>query len=290
MMLVVALVIGLVAGLAGAFLLGRSSGDDDEAQVAQVTASETRDGDREAFAELPAADAVIGVEQATDPETALRGFLAAEATGDWEASYAFLTDVQQEVAFPSPALWVNEHANIPTVTGYRIDDVQVDDQTGTATVTTLTGFEPQLDPVRGLVAARGRTTWVVEQADDGTWRVDTAATTNQPLYPDSGGAAEAAQAWVDARVDCQDTTDLEQGLIGSPALAGQLCEQQQPDTVTLGEVGPLTDSADTSALLSRFGPEVFGWARAVRVEAATPLTVVLAPIGQDWRVVAILPG
>ena len=52
----------------------------------------------------------------------------------------------------------------------------------------------------------------------------------------------------------------------------------------------LADSARTAILLSEFGPAVFGWGRAIDVEAATPFTLVLGPLGEEWRVVAVLPA
>jgi hypothetical protein len=288
LVIVLAVLLGLAAGVIGALLLSRDGGAAPSQSVASD--AESTAGDPEALADLPPLRDPIGVEEATDPETALAGFLTAEATGEWEESFAFLTPEQQEVAFRSAAEWVAAHADFPDVTGYRIDDVRVDDQAGTASVTTLTGFDPVLDPVIGLVAARGRTTWRLEQVEDGTWRVDPSATQNQPLYPDASSAAEVVRRWVDGRMACEDTSDLEQGLIGSPVLAQGLCDEPQDEPVAIGEIGRLSDSARTTSLLSDFGPEVYGWARTARVDAATPFQVVLAPLGEDWRVVGIIPA
>lgn len=209
---------------------------------------------------------------------------------DWDASYEFLTPELMEAQFTTPAVWVSQHANFPTVTGYEIEDVQTDEGGDTARALTLTGFEAKLDPVLGLVPFRGRTTWALRQTDDGLWRVNVAETENQPLYPNSEGAAETARAWVDARVACEDAADLQEGLVGSSSQAELLCSEDQDETVEIGTVGPLTDSADTEPLIAAFGPGVFGWARTVRVESATPIIAVLAPIGAEWKVVAVLPA
>jgi hypothetical protein len=285
---VLALVLGLAAGLGAALFLGR--GGDDPAPAAP-TSDAPGAGDREdLLAELPEPDPLIDVADATDAEAGLRGFLAAEAAREWERSWTFLAPEQQEVAYPTPALWVSQHANVPTITGYRVDEVTADEEAGTATATTLTAFEAKLDPVLGLVPGRGRTSWSLVRADDGTWRVDPTATRSQPLYPDDDGAAGAAQAWVDARTSCEDPGEVEADLVGSPALAELLCDEEQPADLEVGPVGTLEDSAATSALLARFGPEVFSWARQVRVEAATPLLVVLGPVGLEWRVVGVLPA
>lgn len=293
----VAVLIGLVVGVGAAALLFRGSDGDAGTQqetitqpTGPLTASETRDNDSDATASLPDPDPPVPAEDATDPETALRSYLAHEAAGDWEASYEFLTPELREVAYASPAFWVSSHSNFPTVTGYRIDDVEIDEEAGTARVSTLTGFEPKLDPVLGLVAARGRSEWALAETDEGLWRVNVAETTNRQLFPDSKGAAEAVRAWVDARVACAETAEMESGLVGNPAQARLLCEEDQDAPVDIGPIGSLADSADSASLVAEFGPEVFNWARTARVDATTPIEAILAPIGSEWRVVAVLPG
>ncbi|WP_216826150.1 hypothetical protein [Euzebya pacifica] len=283
--IVLALVVGLGAGLALAGVFG--SGGDQDADTPVTTSSTSRDGDPEAAAELPAPDAGIAPDDATDPEQALRGFLAAEASGDWETSYAFLTESVQNTLYPSVALWVNAHADFPRITGYRVDNVD-DDGSGTARIDTLTGFEPMIDPVIGLVAARGRSTWTLQE-EDGLWRVETTATENRALYPSQDGADAAARQWVDARVDCADTAALEARLVGAPVLASQLCEEDQPDLVELGAVRSLADADGTTALLSEYGPDVYAWARVVPVQSTTPFLLVLGPVGEEWQVVGVLP-
>ena len=290
-MVVVSLLIGLVIGGAAALFVGGGGGDEPEAPA--TTTDITRDGDRrrEAAAELPDLVEPVRPDQATDPERAIQSFLSLEATGEWEASYEFLTEDLRTVAFTSPAAWVAAHANFPTVTGYRLDGVTVDEDGERATAETLTGFDAKLDPVLGLVAARGRSDWTLESEGD-VWRVNVAdlAAGNTFLYPASDGAEVTARRWVDARVACEDTTDLQAGLIGSPLLADELCNEDQNEPVEIGAVSSLSDSADTSTLQSEFGPQVFAWARTVEVEAETPLIAVLGPIDNEWRVVAVLPS
>ncbi|MEE8601818.1 hypothetical protein [Euzebya tangerina] len=284
--MILALLAGLAIGVAAALVITGSGGDSD---TPAATSETTRDGDPEALAELPEPREPVTPEAADDPESALASFLTLEAAGEWEASYEFLTDDLRSTTYPSPAEWVSAHADFPTVTGYRIDDVTEGEDGTTATVATLTGFQAGLDPVLGLVAARGRSTWQLQQDGD-VWRVNVAENTNTFLYPASDGAETTVRRWVDARVACEDSSALEQGLIGSPSLAEQLCTEEQDGTVGIGDVASLPDSADTSTLVSEFGPQVFTWARTVSVDAATPLTAVLGPVGEEWRVVAVLPG
>lgn len=283
-LVIAALVVGLGVGLSLAGVFG--GGDDPVASTPVTTSASSRDGDPEAAAELPPPDTGITAADAADPEQALRGFLAAEASGDWEASYEFLSSGSL-TAYPSAALWVNAHADFPRITGYRVDDV-ADDGTGTARVETLTGFDPVIDPVIGLVAARGRSTWTLVE-EEGLWRVETTATENRPLYPSQEGASDAARQWVDARVACQDTSALEARIVGAPVLASQLCEEDQPATVEVGDVRSLADADGTTALLSEYGPDVYAWARVAPVQSTTPLLLVLGPVGEEWQVVGILP-
>lgn len=287
LVVVLALLVGLAAGLGVAVVLGGGEDEPTASEQAGATSGQTRDGDAEAAADLPAPDEGIAPADATDPETALRGFLAAEVARDFDLSYDFLAEGVRTTLYTPPALWVNAHADIPTVTGYRIDDVDVVDD-DTARIDTLTGFEPMLDPVIGLVAARGRTTWTLVRDAEGLWGVDTNATENRPLYPSSDGVEEAARRWVDLRVECGDTTDLEADLVGTPAVAQDLCGVDQPDPVELGAARSLVDADGTTALLSEFGPEVFAWARVVPVGAETPFNLVLGPIGDTWQVVGVL--
>lgn len=286
-MFLLALLIGLGVGFGAAFLLSASDGGGDPTAAA-TTGELTRDGDPDARADLPEPDPVGDPEDATDPEAALRGFLAAEAAEEWEVSYDYLTADLRSAVYTSPAAWVSAHADFPQVTAYEIGEVAVDEAGEEATITTLTGFQPVLDPVLGLVPARGRTTWVLERDGDGLWRVDASETANQPLYPSSEGAEVTARAWVDARTACEDGVSLEAGLVGTRSLARALCEEEQPEEVAIGPVGSLSDSAAAATLLSEFGPEVYNWARTVDVRAASPFTLVLGPVGQEWRVVAVL--
>ncbi|CAN5250321.1 hypothetical protein BH23ACT9_BH23ACT9_38030 [soil metagenome] len=285
LLVVIALVLGLGAGFGAAFLLG---GDDGSSAAPAPAVDRTRDGDPEALADLPDPDPVADAADATDPEAALRGFLAAEAAGEWEVSYDFLIEPLRELTYTSPAAWIRAHADFPQVTGYRIDEVVLDEEAGRATVRTLTGFEPVIDPVLGLVAARGRTDWTLQQDEDGLWRVNAAESENRPLYPAADGAEVTARRWVDARVACDDTTALEGRVIGTRALADRLCEEDQDDEVVITDLSSLTDSSETTALISEFGPEVFTWSRTVIVRAASPFTLVLGPLGDQWVVVGVL--
>ena len=180
-------------------------------------------------------------------------------------------------------MWVTAHGGFVPIAPTAVTDVAEGDPT---TVTALVGAEPHLDPVLGLVPYRSRVTYVVVE-EEGVWRISSAQTTRQPLFPADEGAAQAAQVWAERRAACEPTDDLEEGLVGQPAVAEALCTAG--GAVRVGPAAALTDSDAATALLSAYGPEVFAWARVVRVEEPAPVAVVLGPFGADWRVVGVLP-
>jgi hypothetical protein len=220
----------------------------------------------------------IPVAAATSPEAAVTGFLAAEARGDFAASYAFLS-APDRVQWPTAAAWVAAHADLPPVTGFAVEEVRAD------AVVTATSLASRVDPVLGLVPARATGTWPTV-AEVGGQRVRFAASTLQPSYPSDEGVAEAVRRWASARVDCRTEAQAEGSLLGSPALADQLCGAE--GTLDVGTAGPLVEDERVTPLLDAFGPEVFTWARTVDVLGPVPLTAVAGPVGDAWVVVAVL--
>lgn len=241
--------------------------------------------DADALAALPEPGPLIAASTAVDAELAVAGYLTAEARGDFHASYDFISAADR-ATHPSVAAWVGAHADLPPVTGFAVEAIE---QTGDgrAEVTTLTGYEPGLDQVLGLVTSRGRATWTAVQ-EEGFWRVLLTESAVEPLYPPDAAAVDVAGAWASARIACQPTVDLESGLLGVPSLGAQLCGQE--GAAELGEAAPLATTEPAGALVSAYGPEVTEWARVVPLRAPVAQQVVLAPIGADWRVIGLLPA
>jgi len=277
------LVVGLALGLGAARLLSGGGDGDDRRSVADLDLpggpAPDDAGEQASAPAPPSSDQALAVEDATSPQAAVEGFLTAEALGDFEASYAFLSQTDR-VAYATPALWVAAHRDFPLVTGFEVEAVT------DATVTTLTAYRSTLDPVLGLIPARARGTWAtVEQ--DGGWRVSFQDSTIQPLYPSDEGVAAAAQTWASAALECRAEAQVEGVLLGAPGLAAELCDAE--GELALGPVGVLTDGTETTALLSAFGPEVFTWARVVPMEGPIAMQVVLAPVEDIWQVFSVLP-
>jgi hypothetical protein len=54
-------------------------------------------------------------------------------------------------------------------------------------------------------------------------------------------------------------------------------------------VRPLPETAQDQPFLAAFGSAVHDWARVVRLDAPVRMDVVVAPVGERWLVVGVLP-
>ncbi len=272
--LVVGVALGVVAGIA----VFRDRGTPAPAPLPEVAAAAAPAAAAVQASPLPV-PSPVPVEAATTPEAAVLGFLAAEARGDHEGSYAFLSAADR-AAWPTAPAWVAAHADLPPITGAQVTEVRDD------AVVTATSLDARLDPVLGLVPARATGTWATVPEGGGV-RVHFSASTLQPSYPSDEGAAEAVATWAEARAGCTTAAQADAPLLGSPGLADRLCGAS--GALDLGAPGTLVEGERTLPLLDAYGPEVFAWARAVDVRAPVAMTVVAAPIGESWLVVAVLP-
>jgi hypothetical protein len=267
---VLAVACGLALGIGATITL---SGDDDGSQAVAPELSDPttpESVDREA----PPGASV------SSPEAAVEGFLRAEAAEDFEASFAFLSATARS-EFGSPAGWISNHADrVPPVVEFQVEEVDDDE------VVTLVRFEPSLDQIQGLVAERARVTWATSD-DGGSWGVDLASSTSEPLHPSDDAAPGAVRAWAEGHQECGTPRTWDGNLQGSPALAERLCGQE--GTVEVGPALPLAP-VDAGPFLAAFGPDVGEWARVVAVTAPVELRAVVAPIGQEWLVIGVLPG
>ena len=274
----VAVIAGLALGIGVAVALFRDS-DGSDRQLADVeepaTLNEAAEG-----SPPPGADG-------SDPRAAVQGFLDAEVEQDFASSFGFLSAATRS-EYGSPEGWIASHADVlPVVRDYEIEEVEDSDEPGGPTeVVALLTFEPSLDQVVGLVPERSRVTWVTT-ADGGTWGVDLQSSTFEPLYPPEDEAPGAVRQWAEAHQDCGPAPSWDGNLVGSPALAEGLCGTD--GEVQVGNAVPL-GSIDASAVLTAFGPEAADWARVVPVTSPLELRAVVAPIGQQWLVIGVLPA
>jgi hypothetical protein len=216
---------------------------------------------------------------------AVEGFLEAEGRGAIVESYQYLSDTDREF-FDSAAGWEAAHADIfPPVAGFTIESSSTGDD-GTA-VSTLVEFEPGLDEVIGLTPMEAVVTWGLVK-EGKAWRISLGDTAIEPRYPPDAGATEAVRRWVEARRASQPDGEYEGGLLGNPGLAESLCNVG--GDVSLGSPGPLEDQVDAAQFIAAFGPEFDLWGRVVPVTSPAQLRVVVAPVGDQWVVIGVLPG
>ena len=285
---VLVLALGLLVGVAAAVFAPRLL-DDDDASEAAVPAQQGRtlDGDEVVTSPedlLPDDVEVPPGADAQSAEAALTGFLDAEVAKEYETSFGFLSSADR-ITFGSPAGWVAGHADVvPPILSYEPGEVSEGD--GVTTIVTRVTFEPGLDQVVGLTPGEARVAWEVLEAEDGSWGVALDTSAVEPIYPPAEGAGAAARTWVDARQACAEAPNEREGLVGAAPLADLLCGAE--GELALGEVSAL-DEAAASTIATAFGPETAAASRAVRITGSVELAAVLAPIGDEWFVIGVLP-
>ena len=154
------------------------------------------------------------------------------------------------------------------------------------TVETDLRLEPVLDEVIGNVPARALGTWVAVR-DGAGWFVSLADSSLEPRWPSDDGAVAAASNWAAARQRCGDAHQNEHAtLVGSPSLADGLCGAMT--AIDVGPAEPL-DAIDATPVVAAFGDTATAWARVVSVRGAAAMRAVMAPLGDAWVVVGVLP-
>ncbi len=254
-MLLVGLVVGLAAG-AGAVALAGGNGDPSP-EVAPADAAE--------------------------PVRALTEFLRAEQQGDYEASFALLSDAER-AELGSPLVWENLHGELPTIVDAETGAVAVDGDE--AEIVSEVRFEPVLDVFSGLVPGEAVVTWRLERSDEG-WLVVYQDAQAVPVYPGDDAAVPAVEAWLTARAACE-PVDVDVALLGSPSLAEGLCDASTVPGVR--SVGDLDDPAIEAVLVDAFGEDARNWARQVELGDGADFGVVVGPLGDEWVVTGVFPA
>lgn len=226
----------------------------------------------------------------TSARTALQQFLEAEATDRSDASFALLAPDAQR-GFGSVAAWRQTRAErvIPrsaTVTTERPAGA------GATDVTVVASRIPEITPFRGFVPATATEVWRVRRTDVG-WRVagGRARTSEPELAPDAL-AVDTTRRWVEGARRCEEAvTELQLApqLLGKPELADALCTADADAAWSAEQVvRPAADLPDLTSFVAAYGPSVGRWARGVVVRSdGNEFTVVLGPLGQEWRVMGL---
>lgn len=218
----------------------------------------------------------------------MRDLLAAEQRNDRAASFLLLSR-QSRGEYKDVADWTKRRQQLPAVTGFRIDpgsEGERGDRAGM--VLAVVEHVPDLDPFRGLSLARENQTFTGRE-EAGGWLVDGDPATD-PLLPPDPLAVEAASAWVAAVQACDQAraADLQAvtTLFGSAEGAVGLCGKPGPVTPG-GGVDRLSPGVASTDIVAQYTTDALVWARVVRVTSPAAFGVVLAPLGDRWKVLGL---
>ncbi len=267
--------LGLVVGLVVARL---AFAEDD----ARITAEPRRDGTAvDTLPDTPAGPIPASGAPASSPVSAVEGFLAAEATGDFARSWALLA-AEDRARFLTPAGWEAAHEQIPPVTGFQVGPIAEDESVPRCCSSRPDSMASSVS-YRLALSPRGG-----PHQRTAAGAVAFSRSELRPLHLDDGGATGAALAWALDRQACDDRPPSQHGaLVGVPGLATQLCGTTgEPSAAALSALPP----ADATRFVSAFGAAVTDWARVVHLDGPVAMRAVLAPVGEQWLVVGVLPA
>lgn len=212
-------------------------------------------------------------------ENGVQQFLEAEQRNDRLVSFALLAP-SARTEYADAVSWADERQQTPAITTFRLEDS--DDERQSAIVE----HRPGLDPFVGLTPARERLTWRGERFEGG-WLLEAEPERTLLLPPDDRARA-AVTMWAEAVQACDRdrarTLQAVETLFGSPT--AQLC--RVPGNVVVAPLQTLVDGPATTDIVGQYGPDALSWARSVAISAPVALTVVVAPIGDEWKVLGLL--
>ena len=229
----------------------------------------------------------VVVDEPVSARAALEQFLTAEVARSYDVSFALLDRKTRETDGPVAA-WQNGRANRLVPETFKILSEKPGDEGVEVTITATR--TPSISVQTGLVPSKSTEIWRV--VDDGGWRVVRGRPTDvQPVLPSDDQASALAAAWLERTAECDVdgavALQLSANLLGSPALRDNTCKTK--GTWTAGKAFPVSELPNSTVLVSAYGPGVGRWARAVPVTGAGRYTIVLAPLGDEWRVMGVLP-
>lgn len=223
----------------------------------------------------PATPAIPATPAAT-PRQAIDGFLAAEISGDFAASFGYLSNSDRATAV-SVGSWTQAHETLPIYTSYSIES------DNGPTVVTQVSMMARLDETAGEIASSATVTWTTVQ-EGGGWSVKFSSAKVAPNFPDPTDAPAAALAWVAAAQAGTPDTSYEGALLGNPEVVTKLAKL--PGTFTAEPIEDLAAWPNVAVVTNAFGSDAVGWAKVVPVDGPVGLDLVVAPLADRWVVVA----
>ena len=214
---------------------------------------------------------------------ALKQFLEATARQDFATSFELLDKASRD-RWDSVASWTEAQADRSPVTGVQVG--QERPAGGAVEVTADVTHPAAIDPFDGLTPGRTIEVWRASR-DGSSWRIAADPVSVRPVLPSDRTAPDAVQAWVERLIRCDDpgaaALQAMPSLVGPADLAKAPCRERGAWKVAGART--LDDAADLQPYVAAFGPDVQAWARIVPVQGpSTQFTVVVAPLGDTWRV------
>jgi hypothetical protein len=216
-------------------------------------------------------------------EAALQLLLTAEQRNDHEASYAVVVHGAGQ-SFPSAAKWADARRDRPGITGFKVEKPGA----GANEVVAVVDHQPMLDPFVGDVPAREREIWKAHPAGNG-WLLEQEPEL-EPQYPDERGAIDAARTWFTTVQRCDQKAAA--GLQGVKTLFNSLSS----DVRVCGSTGAptldptiakLPDGPLSADIVAEYDTGALNWARVVNVTAPVKVSIVLAPVGDAWKIIGL---
>lgn len=219
---------------------------------------------------------------ADSPEAAVRALLDAEVGRDHDAAFNLLSSAGLQI-YPDAESWFRRRIQLPEITAFDIASVDGD------VVVVTAEHDPGLDPFVGLRASRDTQRWTTVHEGDG-WLVEPEPEITLDI-PDDAPAVDVASEWATAMQKCDESAaaalQVEPALLGLSSELPKICGSTGAvDASTVESITPGPASAD---LVAQYGDAAFTWARSVHVAIDdVDVMVLLAPIGDAWRVVGVV--
>lgn len=279
-------VIGLVFGFAVAVLVFREESPSNFSGAPSVERIDLPAFGAIAAVTPPLAPATI--DEPGSAEAALQQFLDAEITRRSEVSFALL-DAATTERFGTVAAWQSQRANRLLPEEFTVTSVAP--TASGADITIEARRAPAVTPLTGLVPAQSTEIWRADNGS-GSWRISSGQPVDVfPVLPSDAAAVDVAARWLAAADSCDEAAmaaaQLGGALLGSPALADGPCERPESFSAATAAV-VLAEQSNSTVFVSAFGPGVGRWGRAVAVTGDPRFTIVLAPLGDEWRVMGLV--
>ena len=233
-------------------------------------------------AKIPAVAAAPDNHPQPTAQAALESLLTSEQHNDHEASYAFVVHGASQ-PYPTAAKWTKARRDLPGITGFHVEK-----PTTGGEVVAIVDHEPTLDPFVGDVPAHERQTWKARPAGAG-WLLEQEPAVD-PQYPDDRGAIDSARQWFSAVQACdQKAATKLQGvdtLFNSLSTDTPVCATKGVPTFD-NTVMKLADGPISADIVDEFDTAALGWARVVSVTSPRRMSIVLAPVGDAWKVIGV---